>query len=557
MKEIKLGKEISFDLPKLIDSKLLIQANSGGGKSWAIRRILEQTHGKVQHIILDPEGEFATLREKFDYILAGRDGDTPADPKSAALLARKLLELKVSAVIDLFELHPQDRKRFVRLFLEAMVNAPKNLWHPVLVVIDEAHTFAPEKGESEALSAVIGLASLGRKRGFGAILATQRISKLHKDAAAECNNKLIGRTGLDIDRKRAAEEIGFTSKEDVISLRTLEPGEFYAFGPAISMEVIKRKVGEVQTSHPQAGHRALTQSVPPTEKIKKILGQLIDLPAEAKKEAETVNELKREIVNLKREQNTNFDPKIVEKAVKEAISVRDKEWALPLKNANEEIIRLYKILKKIELAVPSGSILAANFNGPNTNASVVYPSRSVERPVRIEEKRQNTPPLVENSRFDSEPALMIGKGERQILIAIAQHEEGISREHLTVLTGYKRSSRDAYLQRLQSKGYIQIREQGMFFVSHEGIDILGSDYKPLPTGEDLREHLMRSLPEGEKRILAILVEQYPNEVDREYLTEQTGYQRSSRDAYVQRLTARQLVSSPRTGFVRASEKLFN
>src|SRR5689334_16314253 len=31
-----------------LDTRLLIQANSGGGKSWLIRRLLEQSHGKVQ-----------------------------------------------------------------------------------------------------------------------------------------------------------------------------------------------------------------------------------------------------------------------------------------------------------------------------------------------------------------------------------------------------------------------------------------------------------------------------------------------------------------------------
>ena len=73
------------------------------------------------------------------------------------------------------------------------MNAPKALWHPVLVVLDEAHIFAPEKGQSEALDAVIGLAALGRKREFCAILATQRISKLHKDVAAEWRRKIMQR----------------------------------------------------------------------------------------------------------------------------------------------------------------------------------------------------------------------------------------------------------------------------------------------------------------------------------------------------------------------------
>jgi hypothetical protein len=37
----------------------------------------------------------------------------------------------------------------VKLFLEALVDAPKQLWHPVLVVLDEAHVFCPEKGQAK------------------------------------------------------------------------------------------------------------------------------------------------------------------------------------------------------------------------------------------------------------------------------------------------------------------------------------------------------------------------------------------------------------------------
>jgi DNA helicase HerA-like ATPase len=55
------------DLDRLLDTRLLVQANSGAGKSWGLRRILEQTHGAVQQFVIDPEGEFPTLREKFDY----------------------------------------------------------------------------------------------------------------------------------------------------------------------------------------------------------------------------------------------------------------------------------------------------------------------------------------------------------------------------------------------------------------------------------------------------------------------------------------------------------
>src|SRR5207302_8509415 len=98
---------------------------------------------------------------------------------------------------------------------------------------------------ADTRSAVIDLATLGRERGYSAILATKRLSKLNKDAAAECNNKLIGRTTLDVDMKRASEELGFTSKEQAIALRNLVAGEFYTFGPAISAEVTKITIGAV------------------------------------------------------------------------------------------------------------------------------------------------------------------------------------------------------------------------------------------------------------------------------------------------------------------------
>ena len=35
------------------------------------------------------------------------------------------------------------------------MSAPKKFWHPTLIIVDEAHLFAPEKGKSEASSAVI------------------------------------------------------------------------------------------------------------------------------------------------------------------------------------------------------------------------------------------------------------------------------------------------------------------------------------------------------------------------------------------------------------------
>ncbi len=73
---IALNDDIALDLATLIETRLLVQANSGGGKSFALRRLLEQSHGKVQHLVIDVEGTFRTLRERYEYLLLGAEGDS-------------------------------------------------------------------------------------------------------------------------------------------------------------------------------------------------------------------------------------------------------------------------------------------------------------------------------------------------------------------------------------------------------------------------------------------------------------------------------------------------
>ena len=295
---------VPLDVRRLIESRLLVQANSGGGKSWLLRRILEQTHGAVQHLVIDPEGEFATLREQHGYVVAaaGSGGDCPVEPRSAHLLARKLMELRVSAILDIYELKQHERITFVERFLTALVNLPKKLWRPVLVVVDEAHVFCPEKGKATSGAAVVDLATRGRKRGMCAVLATQRLSKLRKDAAAELNNVLIGRTGLDVDMARAGDALGLPSRADRLELRDLDPGEFFAFGPAIAdgKGIHRLKVGQVQTSHPTTGSRLATEPPPPTDEIKAVLSELASLPEAAAQEARDIESLRRDNASLKR-----------------------------------------------------------------------------------------------------------------------------------------------------------------------------------------------------------------------------------------------------------------
>lgn len=316
------GADVHIDVDTLISTRLAVCANSGGGKSWLLRRILEQTHGQVPQHVIDPEGEFHTLRSAgLDYVIAGAHGDCPAEPGSAALLARKMLELRVSVVLDLYELAPAERVLFVERYLQALLDAPRELQQRSLVVIDEAHTFCPERGEGDASSrdAVIGIMSRGRKRGICGLLATQRLAKLHKSAAAEANNFLVGRTRLDVDLDRAAKMIGVDRKA-AQHLRSLMPGRFHFFGPALGDDAGVVHVGPVKSRHPEIGARSAAPAAPPAT-VRRILAQLADLPAQAAAEAQTVDELRGRIAELEAQAATRPaaaaepDPEAVRRAV--------------------------------------------------------------------------------------------------------------------------------------------------------------------------------------------------------------------------------------------------
>jgi len=543
------GGQVVCDVDTLVDTRMLIQSNSGGGKSWAVRRILESTHGKVQHLVLDPEGEYASLREEHDYVHAARvGGDTVAHPRSAALLAERLLELGVSAVLDLYELKAHERVRFVRLFLEALVEAPKKLWHPVLVVVDEAHVFCPQNGSAESAAAVIDLCSRGRKRGYSALLATQRIAKLHKDAAAELNNKLIGRTTLDVDLARASDELGFP-KSRWGELREMEPGQFFATGPAFSKRgVVPVKVGAVFTTHPKAGARIAYAPPPPTSKIKALLPKLSDLPAEAEERAKTTEELRAEVTRLQRElaAKPKSEPKIVEVPIVDIETRRVLETSVGLLGGHSREMRdaanaVIDAAKRVTDALGRMSAAPAPAKPAEpyrNNGYIIQPGGK----------------MYSRDRTASTADAKLGVGERSVLTAIAQHGmAGVDREQISVLTGYKRSTRDSYLQRLRTAGLIN--DGPSITATPDGVDTLGADFAPLPTGRALRRHWLDKLPEGERRLFDLILVEWPDGADREKLSRESGYKRSTRDSYLQRLSARKLIVANR-GSVRASEALF-
>lgn len=514
---IVVGDKGRMDISVLLKTRLLIQANSGGGKSWLLRRLAEQLFGLVPVLIIDPEGEFATLREKFGYVLVGKGGETPADPRSAKLVAHKLLELQASAVCDIYEMNPSARHHWVKLFLEALVDAPKSLWRPTFIIVDEAHTFCPEKGqgESEAAEAMTALASRGRKRRFCAIWATQRLAKLNKSATAELLNRLVGPTFEDVDLKRAADLLSIAKenrREWEKEMRVLEPGKFYALGRAISTERVLVKVGDVQTSHEVEDAKPGLGPPPTPDKIKSLLPKLADLPKEAEEKLRTETELRAEIRTLKQElahKTAATKTKIEQKEVpvftdqerKSILKIGDAyvHWKDQVWKLHDLASEGHKLLEEISRSISARITPPQRFG----SAPVVRPSVPIRQVLpgpgkaTLSLHRPGGTALVSNGSLP--------KAERAILRVLANFPEGKTRREIGVIAGYKHTGGgfNNALGSLRSNGFISGSDP--LKITDAGLQALGP-VEPLPTGKDLFDYWMQhpDLGRAEREVLRVL-----------------------------------------------------
>ena len=588
--ETARGSRVAVDLDVLLRTRMLVQANSGGGKSWVLRRLAEQLFGKIQVIIIDPEGEFATLREKYGFVLIGKGGETPADPRSAEMVAHKLLELRASAVCDLFEMKSSDRHRFVRFFLDALIDAPKKFWHPVVIIVDECATFCPEKGagESEASDAMISLATRGRKRGFGSVWATQRLNNLRKDAAAQLMNVLIGPTWIDVDRKRAADILGVPRDEQkrfFDQMKMLDPGKFFALGRAVSKDRILVEIGPVETTHPELGSAKHAAAPPPApSKVRQLLPQLADLPKAAEEEARTAAEFRRQIRELRVQLRSAQaqapvvrDPKRLAAAEAELAAMKRSHASLAgtLKDMQRAATWTRSELEKATSAIAKASDGLARANKAATEPSAV-------RGMTVDQfKNQFKQPQLKGKHYDSlipdvarasetpvpqarmapasvsENGTKLRAGARRLLAALVQWSpNGMQYGQMRAHAGLKKSGTfSAYMRDLRVGGLIEER-QGMVFATDAGLGAIG-DLPPAPqTTAEVLEVWNPKLREGARRMLAELVTLSGETISREELQQRTRLSNSGTfSAYLRDLKTARLIELGSGGVAASRETL--
>lgn len=281
------GSPVVIDLPKLVAGRLLIQGNSGAGKSMLLRRIFEQAFGRIQQLMIDGEGEFSTLAAVFDVAVLTAADALRVGPE---VLARHIREHRYSAVLDLSDASAEDRLDIVARLCRGLVDAPQEHWHPMMVLIDEVQHLAPFYDNGDAApdtrkASIVAIAELmgrGRKRGLAGVVATARIAETSKAVISKATNAIVGRTIFDRDMERAGALLGFTAAR-ASALRSLGDGEFLAIGPAIAgPKRVRFRSGPVKSEHKG---RAPEVVAPPAIGAAATAGLLKQLPDAPKQSA--------------------------------------------------------------------------------------------------------------------------------------------------------------------------------------------------------------------------------------------------------------------------------
>jgi archaellum component FlaC len=337
---------------------------------------------------------------------------------------------------------------------------------------------------------------------------------------AELNNYMVGRTGLDIDMKRASDILGFTTKEDFRSLRDLKAGQFYTFGSAFQHDGVEKfMVDKVQTTHPDRTRGIeITKPVETPENIKKLLKDLTNLPKEAEEELRSVEDMKKTIKELrykltiaeKSKPIIKVDDDLIWKSYVKGIKETEQKYQANI-NSTEEYTR--KLKSFIERITREGNTIITS---KEPTISVI--KQTYEMPKQI---KAIIPKEIDTIYTANEGSLRAGAMKMLNWLGGA-YPNSLTKSRLATLSGFSMNGGtfNTYISELKRNGWIIGANE--FTITEEGLR--NAQAEEIPTGEDLLRLWQSKFREGAGKILKTLYDKYPERMTKEEIGYEVGFE---------------------------------
>jgi len=536
------ANSMEFDLPLDITTQTVaILAKRGVGKTYTAAVLTEELLDAGQHVVaIDPTGAWWGLKSSEDgerpayevVVFGGDHADIPLEETAGEVIARTLIDKRVSAVIDLSHFKKGQSRRFLADFFETLYRLNRN---PVHLVCDEADDYAPQRpfgDEARVLGAMEDIVRRGRKKGIGCTLITQRPAVLNKNVLTQCEVLVTLRLvhPKDIAAIREWVEVHATEEQaDVLikSLPSLPIGEAWFWSPGWLDVLARVKVRKRKTYDSGATPKPGQVIVMP----KRLAA--VDVAALGKEIADTVQRVKADdpkalrlrIAELEREAFLKSVPKeskgsAIEAARSSGFLEGQQTTKYFLQWALGEAIDLGNFAQKLKARAEAelSKIMGPVDGGRDYKITVTAPKIDV---THVEEVIKNTRLINTKAAGETMP-----KAERSILTALVQFGP-CTKNKLAAVTGYAVTGGGfnnsiSALRNKESAPYIGF-EGDKIAIMNRGIQALGA-YDPLPTGDALRQLWLSRLDKAQRSIMAALFNVYPHALSKEALAAKAGYE---------------------------------
>jgi hypothetical protein len=183
---------------------------------------------KVPMTIIDIEGEYWALKEKYEILVVGGvHKDIPFNVDNGSILAKMVLEKGIPVIIDLSEQTKEERDQFLLDYMKELWSLEHKYRKAHMITIEEAHEFIPQSVNSELKDILVKIALRGRKWGIGAIITSQRSAKVDKDILTQAEIYLLHKVTHPADYNVYRDLVGKTKKVIGEEMNNFQKGEVY------------------------------------------------------------------------------------------------------------------------------------------------------------------------------------------------------------------------------------------------------------------------------------------------------------------------------------------
>jgi len=361
----------------------VIMADPRKGKSYTAAKTCEQLcQIGIPFIIIDPEGEYYSLREKFSVLVAGieklENCDVSVNVEHAELLVGQFLESRVPIIFDLSSPDVEEdlTHEFLASFMAQFIRQESRVQIPALAVVDEADEYIPERGHKARGSdyAQFGkLVKKGGKRGIGTIIISHRPSWVAKDLLAKCQNWVLMNQTYKDDLQRL-EDLTRIPLNTLMKLKERAVGEALLYGAMTKDQIVWAKCLQRVTTHigttPEVKPKFVER--PELEDLLRSFRVEVErLTVKREAERSEIERLETRARNLEGELKKAEETITILKTAKEAAKMVTAPQAVRLESAfapsPEEYDRLKKRVKDLEaelqdLVMASRSGVSASFS---------------------------------------------------------------------------------------------------------------------------------------------------------------------------------------------------